>query len=96
MRLNRRSTMLAAVPLMAFATVVAAPSASAEPPRPGCGYGDSNHSHQAAPGQDPMGLRPGAGNGDTNNMHTAPPGQAPDDGGVQGSPRRGCADSPLS
>ncbi len=95
MRLNR-STMLAAVSLMAFATVVAAPSASAEPPRPGCGYGDSNHSHQAAPGRDPLGLRPGAGS-DTNSTHThtAPPGQALDGGGVQGSPRRGCADSPL-
>lgn len=94
MRLSR-STMLAAVSLMAFATVVAAPSASAEPPRPGCGYGDSNHSHQAAPGRDPMGLRPGAGNGDTNHKHTVPPGQAPDGGGVPGSPRRGCAGSPL-
>jgi len=87
--------MLAAVSVMAFATVVAAPSASAAPPRPGCRYGDSNHSHQAAPGRDPMGLRPGAGNGDTNYKHTVPPGQAPDGGGVQGSPCRGCAGSPL-
>jgi hypothetical protein len=61
------------------------------PPRPGCGYGDENHNHQAAPGQDPEGLRPGNGAGD---RHTAPPGQAPDDGGEPGNPQRGCKDDP--
>jgi len=65
-------------------------AASAEPPRPGCGYGDTNHAHQAAPGLDPAGLRPGNGNGDEQHRHTFPPGQAPDDAGDQSSPRRGC------
>ena len=81
--------------LASLSGVVAAPAASALPPRPGCGFGDTNHAHQAAPGQDPLGLRPGNGTGDTNNPHTAPPGQAPEDGGDQSGPRRGCVDSPL-
>lgn len=63
-------------------------------PRPGCGFGDNNHTHQAAPGQDPLGLRPGKGKGDTNHPHTAPPGQAPVGGGVQGDPMRGCKADP--
>ena len=68
--------------------------AGAEPPRPGCGYGDDNHSHQAAPGRDPMNLRPGRGSGDDNHPHTAPPGQAPEDGGDQSGPMRGCTAAP--
>lgn len=64
------------------------------PPRPDCGFGDVNHNHQAAPGQDPEGLRPGDGRGDRNQQHTAPPGQAPDDGGEPGNPQRGCPDDP--
>lgn len=75
--------------------VAVAPAATALPPRPGCGYGDTQHAHQAAPGLDPLGLRPGRGTGDESHPHTAPPGQAPEDGGDQSSPRRGCADSPL-
>ncbi len=70
--------------------------ASAEPPRPGCGYGDENHAHQAAPGRDPMNLRPGAGSGDDNHPHTAPPGQAPQDGGDQTGPMRGCKADPTA
>jgi len=41
------------------------------------------------------GLRPGRGTGDGNHPHAAPPGEAPQDGGDQSSPRRGCPDSPL-
>lgn len=67
-----------------------ATAASAATPRPGCGYGDENHSHQAAPGQDPLDLRPGKGTGDSQHPHTAPPGQAPDGAGDQNNPRRGC------
>lgn len=72
---------------------LAAPAA-AEAPRPGCGYGDDNHAHQAAPGRDPLGLRPGKGKGDDQHPHTAPPGQAPDGAGDQSSPRRGCTADP--
>lgn len=72
--------------------------AAAETPRPGCGYGDDNHSHQAAPGQDPNNLRPGkgpaGGHANTDFTHTAPPGQAPDGAGVAGDPARGCNDDP--
>lgn len=75
--------------------VAVMPSATALPPRPGCGFGDMQHAHQAAPGLDPLGLRPGRGAGDQNHPHTAPPGQAPDGGGDQSNPRRGCPDSPL-
>jgi len=63
-------------------------------PRPGCGYGDDNHSHQAAPGLDPRNFRPGKGAGDPNHQHTAPPGQAPVGGGVQGDPMFGCKADP--
>jgi len=75
--------------------MLAAPAAADDgPPRPGCGYGDEQHNHQAAPGQDPEGLRPGNGTGDDNHPHTAPPGQAPDDGGQPGDPARGCDEDP--
>lgn len=80
---------LALLAALAFGT-----AGLAEAPRPGCGYGDDNHAHQAAPGRDPLGLRPGRGTGDRQHPHTAPPGQAPADGGDQSSPRRGCADDP--
>jgi hypothetical protein len=63
-------------------------------PRPGCGYGDDNHNHQAAPGLDPLNLRPGNGKGDPNHTHTAPPGQAPAGGGQSGDPMRGCKADP--
>jgi len=63
-------------------------------PRPGCGYGDDNHNHQAVPGLDPLNLRPGAGKGDKNHPHTAPPGQAPAGGGQPGDPMRGCNPDP--
>ncbi len=72
----------------------AATASAATPPRPGCGYGDENHAHQAAPGRDPMGLRPGDGRGDDRHDHTVPPGQAPADGGDQSGPMRGCAADP--
>lgn len=84
---------LLAAPVLSL-TVLGATPALAEPPRPGCGYGDDNHAHQAAPGLDPAGLRPGKGLGDPNNQHTAPPGQAPADGGDQSGPMRGCKEDP--
>ena len=70
--------------------------AAAAPPRPGCGYGDTNHAHQAAPGQDPLNLRPGNGAGDANHPHTTPPGQAPANGGDQSGPMRGCHPDPRA
>jgi hypothetical protein len=85
-----RSVALAGVLVLASVATAAA----ATPPRPGCGYGDENHAHQAAPGRDPMGLRPGDGRGDERHDHTAPPGQAPDDGGDQTGPKRGCDADP--
>lgn len=73
--------------------------ASAEPPRPGCGYGDDNHSHQAAPGQDDLrpGNGPAANNGNgggvaTGFTHTAPPGQV--DNVPNDDPARGCKPDP--
>lgn len=93
MSLISRTVVLLAVPALSVPLLVATP-ALAEPPRPGCGYGDSNHAHQAAPGLDPLGLRPGRGLGDRNNQHTAPPGQAPADGGDQTGPMRGCRSDP--
>lgn len=96
---QRVRTLLPAAALLAapLLTVVVgvAPASAAVPPRPGCGFGDDNHAHQAAPGRDPLGLRPGAGNGDANHPHTAPPGQAPAGAGDQSSPRRGCTAAPL-
>lgn len=96
MRHPRPTTTRIAVLLIAPVVCLSgmAASASAEPPRPGCGYGDANHAHQAAPGQDPLGLRPGGGKGDQQHPHTAPPGQAPDDGGDQSAPMRGCRSDP--
>lgn len=71
---------------------IATGPAEAIPPRPGCGFGDTNHSHQAAPGLDPLNLRPGNGTGDENHPHTMPPGQFPDDFEAPLDPRRGCPD----
>ncbi|MGI8939834.1 MAG: hypothetical protein ACR2JF_16785 [Iamia sp.] len=87
--MHRRTPALALAAGLTLAAFAAGP-ATAEPPRPGCGYGDANHAHQAAPGRDPMGLRPGKGTGDAQHPHTAPPGQAPADGGDQSGPMRGC------
>jgi hypothetical protein len=92
--LTSRTSVLLTAPVLAVTLLGAAPASADTPPRPGCGYGDTNHAHQAAPGQDPEGLRPGRGTGDRNNQHTAPPGQAPSGGGDQSGPRRGCNDDP--
>lgn len=84
-----------ACPLAALALgLPATAGADVQQPRPGCGYGDAKHNHQAAPGRDPLNLRPGAGRGDPNHEHTAPPGQAPPGGGQPGDPARGCTASP--
>lgn len=93
--MRRRLLILSTVALLAGST--AAAPASAAPPAPGCGFGDTNHVHMAAPGLDPDGLRPGAGSGDENHAHTAPPGQARnvDAGDPADSPRRGCRPSPI-
>ncbi len=88
-----RVAVLLSVPVLSIPLLAAGP-ALAEPPRPGCGYGDGNHAHQAAPGRDPLGLRPGRGTGDPNHPHTAPPGQAPATGGDQSGPMRGCPADP--
>ena len=85
-----RTIVPATLAALALAFVPAAGAADPQQPRPGCGYGDDNHNHQAAPGRDPMGLRPGKGGGDANHDHTAPPGQAPAGGGQPGDPARGC------
>lgn len=76
--------------------VVAGPASATEElqPRPGCGFGDANHNHQAAPGLDPAELRPGHGHGDEVNEHTAPPGLIPAGEGEADNPRRGCIDDP--
>lgn len=93
MRLPVRLAVLLAA--TALSVPIAGGTAVADtPPRPGCGFGDTNHAHQAAPGRDPAGLRPGKGVGDTNNPHTAPPGQAPAGGGDQSGPMRGCMTDP--
>lgn len=96
MRKNLSATALITIPMLGALMLGAAPASAAEatPPRPGCGYGDTNHAHQAAPGQDPLGLRPGKGTGDRNHPHTAPPGQAPAGGGDQSGPMRGCKADP--
>lgn len=88
----RTSRAAALAGLLILAT--AATAAAETPPRPGCGYGDENHAHQAAPGRDPMGLRPGDGRGDDQHDHTLPPGQAPAGGGDQSGPMRGCNADP--
>jgi hypothetical protein len=86
--------MLASTALLAGA--VAAPASATDDlqPRPGCGFGDTNHNHQAAPGLDPAGLRPGHGHGDQVHEHTAPPGLIPAGEGEPDDPRRGCIDDP--
>ncbi|WP_026535384.1 hypothetical protein [Arthrobacter sp. H14] len=91
MNIGPRAAALLVLPALTVTLfgATAAP-ASAEGPRPGCGYGDTNHAHQAAPGRDPLNLRPGNGSGDQNHPHTAPPGQAPEDGGDRSGPMRGC------
>ncbi|MBG6218871.1 hypothetical protein IWX75_003358 [Arthrobacter sp. CAN_A6] len=94
MNIRPRTAALLVLPTLIM-TLSGVTAASAEGPRPGCGYGDTNHAHQAAPGRDPLNLRPGNGTGDQNHPHTAPPGQAPEDGGDQSGPMRGCpADTP--
>jgi hypothetical protein len=90
----RRTALTLTAGLLAAGSFLAPVSAEDLPPRPGCGYGDTNHSHQAAPGRDPLGLRPGNGFGDPNNQHTAPPGQAFDGAGDPDDPRRGCMAAP--
>ena len=83
-----------AATVLSLPLLVASPASAAEPPRPGCGYGDGNHAHQAAPGLDPLGLRPGKGTGDAVHPHTAPPGQAPAGAGDPSGPMRGCPEDP--
>ena len=94
---NVRARVLATVASAVWLTGVMAGSALATEdlqPRPGCGFGDANHNHQAAPGLDPDGLRPGHGHGDQINEHTAPPGLIPAGEGEADNPRRGCIDDP--
>ena len=87
----KRALIVSAITVAGVIGSLGAPAgAEPVPPRPGCGYGDTNHAHQAAPGRDPAGLRPGLGTGDENHPHTFPPGQAPAGAGDQSSPRRGC------
>ncbi|MEO6654307.1 MAG: hypothetical protein ABIP17_16815 [Ilumatobacteraceae bacterium] len=90
----KRSPILTTIAVLVGSVAIAAP-VGAEPPRPGCGYGDTMHAHQAAPGLDDLDLRPGRGTGDDVHPHTAPPGQSPADGGDQSGPMRGCQQSPL-
>lgn len=95
--MGRRARMLATLASMAmFIGILVGPAAATEElqPRPGCGFGDTNHNHQAAPGLDPEGLRPGHGHGDEVNEHTAPPGLIPAGEGQPDNPRRGCIDDP--
>ncbi len=92
MRRNLSTTALLTIPMLATLMLGAAPASAETPPRPGCGYGDTNHAHQAAPGQDP--LRPGESTSDKNHEHTAAPGQAPAGGDHPSGPMRGCKDDP--
>ncbi len=94
MRTNLIKAALLTTAMLATLMLGTVPASAQTPPRPGCGYGDANHAHQAAPGQDPLMLRPGRGTGDGNHVHTTAPGQAPDDGGDQSGPMRGCNDDP--
>ncbi len=80
---------------------LSAAPATAEQPRPGCGFGDDNHSHQAAPGRDPMGLRPGVGNdaatdnpGPIERFTNLPKVIAADADAPNDDPARGCPDDP--
>jgi hypothetical protein len=91
---NRALVTLASAALLGGAALTPVAAAEDLQPRPGCGFGDTNHNHQAAPGQDPEGLRPGHGHGDPNHEHTAPPGQIPAGEGEEDDPRRGCIDDP--
>jgi hypothetical protein len=86
--------MLASAALLVGAAGAPAGATDDLQPRPGCGFGDANHNHQAAPGLDPAGLRPGHGHGDDINEHTAPPGLIPAGEGEADNPRRGCIDDP--
>ncbi len=86
--------LLASAALLVSAVGVPAAATDDLQPRPGCGFGDTNHNHQAAPGRDPAGLRPGHGYGDDNNEHTAPPGLIPAGEGEPDNPRRGCIADP--
>lgn len=52
MTLRTRTAVLLCVPALALPLLGAAPAAAAQSPRPGCGFGDDNHSHPAAPGRD--------------------------------------------
>jgi len=95
MRRNLSTTALLTIPMLATLMLGVAPASAETPPRPGCGYGDTNHAHQAAPGQDPMELRPGKGIGDDDDgRHTAPPGQTQAGDGNPDGPMRGCKDDP--
>jgi hypothetical protein len=94
MRKSLSRTALLTISMLTALMLGAAPASAETPPRPGCGYGDTNHAHQAAPGQDGEGLRPGKGTAMSPHTHTAPPGQAPDNGGDQTGPMRGCKDDP--
>jgi hypothetical protein len=92
---NRRTLGVVASAALLAGTVMGPASATEDlQPRPGCGFGDTNHNHQAAPGLDPAGLRPGHGYGDAVNEHTAPPGRIPAGQGEADDPRRGCIDDP--
>jgi len=92
MRRNLSTTALLTIAMVATLMLGVAPASAEAPPRPGCGYGDTNHAHQAAPGQDPEMLRPGKGTGDENHDHTTAPGQA-GDVKEDGEPR-GCKPDP--
>ncbi len=88
MRVRRSIPVVLAI---AATLLVGSNAALGATPRPGCGFGDPNHSHQAAPGQDPLGLRPGATESDRNHPHTFAPGTADIDAGpAADSPSRGC------
>jgi hypothetical protein len=86
--------LLASAALLVGAAGVPAGATEDLQPRPGCGFGDTNRNHQAAPGRDPAGLRPGHGYGDDNNEHTAPPGLISAGAGEPDNPRRGCIADP--
>lgn len=95
--MSHKTRILAILASVAMFTGAAAGPAMATDtlqPRPGCGFGDTNHNHQAAPGLDPAGLRPGNGRGDDVHEHTAPPGLIPAGMGEPDNPRRGCIDDP--
>ncbi len=96
MRTIRRAMAGAGTAAVLLAGTAAPALAQDRAPRPGCGYGDDRHAHQAAPGRDPLNLRPGEGSGDANHPHTLPPGQAEPGQGDQSAPMRGCRAEPGS